>query len=276
MHFPWREKQQIDSMTDAAIIETANLKYHSLSAAHPLKQSLALSDETSAIARISHGPMDAAISSNLNPDSETTELKTNEADESQQYFQHDSDQEETEPMEYEYPNLEDDLNHRENESKINQTILLELSSSDSTSQTDTVANNISILSYRESFHIYQTFVSNQVQIVQDRIASSRESLMIGPSENSSINSTARIKMEKQFLSNFSRLNYKQKMAFRMIQNHLSTGEQLMMIITGPGGTGKSFLIQTIVMYTKLYFENGLGNFGPAVVAVKINFRRDKE
>ncbi len=42
-------------------------------------------------------------------------------------------------------------------------------------------------------------------------------------------------------------------------------KQLRMFITGPGGTGKSFLIQTITMMVREHYQNVGGRYGPVVL-----------
>ena len=88
-----------------------------------------------------------------------------------------------------------------------------------------------------------------------------------------------MKMAQKMMDDFRKLNNKQELAMRIVVDafqseasmEMSTmacpdRRQLKMIVTGSGGTGKSFLIQNIVNYARHYYaDNAGGKYGPVLV-----------
>jgi len=69
-----------------------------------------------------------------------------------------------------------------------------------------------------------------------------------------------------FEQKMKRLKGRQRAAFEVAMGHISgdIDEQLMMFMTGEGGTGKSEVIKLLVEYTQLYYGKQKGVFGSAI------------
>jgi len=61
------------------------------------------------------------------------------------------------------------------------------------------------------------------------------------------------KVREQLVKDIKMMNEKQELALRLVASSLQKSTQLKLIVTGAGGTGKSFLISTIVKYANYYF-----------------------
>ena len=76
--------------------------------------------------------------------------------------------------------------------------------------------------------------------------------------------------EADLASMVSKLNAEQRFAYDIVRYHIlrdgtSEHKQLRMFISGPGGTGKSFLINTIAQFICLHYGNTGGRCGPVVL-----------
>jgi DNA replication protein DnaC len=78
------------------------------------------------------------------------------------------------------------------------------------------------------------------------------------------NSSERI---KKLNEKIALLTIEQMDAYNKIVNYLSgdNGEQMIMFISGEGGTGKSYLLEVIVEYERLTYGKQVGIYGPALI-----------